>query len=62
MSEINLMIPFSEWEKGQWPCPWTSAMGLVPEIAKLGDNAVVKIPFAFEYLPVIAKQIGRAHV
>ncbi len=28
------------------------------QIAKLGDNAVVKIPFAFEYLPVIAKLVG----
>lgn len=28
------------------------------QIAKLGDNAVVKIPFAFEYLPTIAKLVG----
>ena len=27
------------------------------QIAKLGDNAVVKIPFAFEYLPTIAKLV-----
>lgn len=28
------------------------------QIAKLSDNAVVKIPFAFEYLPVIAKLVA----
>ena len=28
------------------------------QIAKLGENAVVKIPFAFEYLPVIAKLVA----
>lgn len=28
------------------------------QIAKLGDNAVVKIPFAFEYLPTIAKLVA----
>lgn len=28
------------------------------QIAKLGDNAVVKIPFAFEYLPVVAKLVS----
>lgn len=27
------------------------------QIAKLGDNAIVKIPFAFEYLPTIAKLV-----
>ncbi len=27
------------------------------QIAKLGDNAIVKIPFAFEYLPIIAKLV-----
>ncbi len=28
------------------------------QIAKLRDNVVVKIPFAFEYLPTIAKLVG----
>jgi transaldolase len=28
------------------------------QIAKLGNNAVVKIPFAFEYLPVVAKLVS----
>lgn len=27
-------------EDNQWPLPWTSAIGLVPKIAALGDNIV----------------------
>jgi len=27
-------------EEGNWPLPWASAIGLIPEIAKLGDNVI----------------------
>lgn len=38
---MNLQIPISQMkEEGNWPLPWVSAIGLIPEIAKLGDNIV----------------------
>lgn len=38
---MNLQIPITQMkEEGNWPLSWTSAIGLVPEIKKLGDNLV----------------------
>lgn len=68
MSEIYKERPISEWKSPEtWPLPWTSAMGLVPEIAKLGDNIIgcelgvhvgSNVVYFFENLPNIKKLIA----
>ena len=54
-------------EEGYWPVPWTSGMGLVKEIAKLGDNVVgceiganvgINIIYFLDNLPNIKKIIA----
>jgi hypothetical protein len=38
---MNLQVPITEMkEQGNWPLPWTSAMGLIPEIQLLGESVV----------------------
>ena len=61
----DLFTPFEEMKKnGQWPVPWTSAMGLVPEVQKLGANLIgceiganfgINIVYFLDNLPNISK-------
>lgn len=38
---MNLQIPITQMkEEGNWPLPWTSAVGLVEKIAQLGPDVV----------------------
>lgn len=38
---MNLQIPITQMkEEGNWPLPWTSAVGLIPAIEGLGDKVV----------------------
>lgn len=38
---MNLQIPIEQMKaEGRWPLPWTSAVGLVDQIKKLGDSVV----------------------
>ena len=38
---MNLQIPIIQMkEEGKWPLPWTSAIGLIDPIKKLGDSVV----------------------
>ena len=63
--EWDLFMPFSEMkEKGMWPVPWTSAMGLVDEVKKLegdiigceiGANYGINIVYFLDNLPNIKK-------
>jgi predicted O-methyltransferase YrrM len=63
----DLFVPFEDMKKeGKWPVPWTSAMGLVPEIKKLGDNLIgceigsnfgINIVYFLDNLPNIEKII-----
>lgn len=62
---MNLQIPITQMkEEGNWPLSWTSAVGLVPEIKKLGDNIVgcelgvsygFNLVYFLEQLPNISK-------
>jgi hypothetical protein len=50
----NLHKPISDMKRdGEWPIPWTSAAGLVPEIEKLGPNITgceIGISFGFNLI------------
>ena len=52
--EWNFFISIQELkERGQWPIPWTAAMGLLPEIEKLGTNLVgceIGVDFGFNMI------------
>lgn len=38
---MNLQVPIQQMkEEGNWPLPWTSAVGLVEEVRSLGENIV----------------------
>ena len=38
---MNLQVPITEMKaNGNWPLPWTSAVGLIPEIQTLGKDIV----------------------
>jgi predicted O-methyltransferase YrrM len=59
----DLFMPIEEMKAvGKWPIPWTSAMGLVPEIKKLGDDIVgceigtnlgINVVYFLDHLPNI---------
>lgn len=62
---MNLQIPITQMkEEGNWPLPWTSALGLVPVLQGLGRDLVgceVGVSYGFnlvyflENLPTITK-------
>jgi hypothetical protein len=64
----DLFVPFKTMkEEGKWPIPWTSAMGLIDEIKKLGDDIIgcevganfgMNIVYFLDNLPNIKKIIA----
>jgi hypothetical protein len=65
--EWDLFLPIDQLrQRGQWPIPWTSAMGLLPEIEKLGDNLIgceIGISFGWNifYFLENSKNISKIH-